>query len=155
MSAILVKYLKAEGLVKQRLKANEYEMVVPMGDDTEMIAAHAIEDIARRHDFQPRAINQIKTALVEACINAAEHSHSPDRKIYQKFTVEEDKLIITISNRGVKLPLNKIEKSVENIEPSEGRRGWGLKLMRKLMDEVTFEQVDDGTRISMVKYLKK
>lgn len=151
----LVKYLKAEGLVKQRLKANEYEMVVPMGDDTEMIAAHAIEDIARRHDFQPRAINQIKTALVEACINAAEHSHSPDRKIYQKFTVEEDKLIITISNRGVKLPLNKIEKSVENIEPSEGRRGWGLKLMRKLMDEVTFEQVDDGTRISMVKYLKK
>ncbi|HRH45158.1 MAG TPA: ATP-binding protein, partial [Pyrinomonadaceae bacterium] len=151
----LVKYLKAEGLVKQRLKANEYEMVVPMGDDTEMIAAHAIEDIARRHDFQPRAINQIKTALVEACINAAEHSHSPDRKIYQKFTVEEDKLIITISNRGVKLPVNKIEKSVENIEPSEGRRGWGLKLMRKLMDEVTFEQVDDGTRISMVKYLKK
>lgn len=151
----LVKYLKAEDLVKQRLKANEYEMVVPMGDDTEMIAAHAIEDIARRHDFQPRAINQIKTALVEACINAAEHSHSPDRKIYQKFTVEEDKLIITISNRGVKLPVNKIEKSVENIEPSEGRRGWGLKLMRKLMDEVTFEQVDDGTRISMVKYLKK
>ena len=151
----LVKYLKAENLLKEPLKANEYEMIVPMGDDTEMIAAHAVEEIARRHDFQPRAINQIKTALVEACINAAEHSHSPDRKIYQKFTVEDDKIIITISNRGVKIPTQKQAESVTEIEPNEGRRGWGLKLMRNLMDEVKFEQVDDGTRISMVKYLKK
>lgn len=152
---LLIKNLKAENLIKDRLKANEYEMIVPMGDDTEMIAAHAVEEIARRHDFQPRAINQIKTALVEACINAAEHSLSPDRKIYQKFTVEDDKIIITISNRGVKIPSNKVAESVTEIDPNEGRRGWGLKLMRNLMDEVKFEQVDDGTRISMVKYLKK
>lgn len=151
----LVKYLKAENLLKEPLKANEYEMIVPMGDDTEMIAAHAVEEIARRHDFQPRAINQIKTALVEACINASEHSHSPDRKIYQKFTVEDDRIIITISNRGVKIPTNKMDEAAQAIEPNEGRRGWGLKLMRNLMDEVKFEQVDDGTRISMVKYLKK
>lgn len=151
----LVKYLKVEGLVEKRLNANEYEMVVPMGDDTEMIAAHAIEEIARRHDFQPRAINQIKTALVEACINAAEHSLSPDRKIYQKFTVEDDKLIITISNRGVKIPTSKLAQSATPIEADNSRRGWGLKLMKTLMDEVKFEQVDDGTRISMVKYLKK
>lgn len=152
---LLVKSLKAEGLVKKRLNANEYEMVVPMGDDTEMIAAHAIEEIARRHDFQPRAINQIKTALVEACINAAEHSLSPDGKIYQKFTVEDDKLIITISNRGVKIPSSKLAQSATPIEADNSRRGWGLKLMKTLMDEVKFEQVDDGARISMVKYLKK
>ncbi len=148
---LLVKHLKAEGLVKERLKPNEYEMVVPMGDDTEMIAAHAIEEIARRHDFAPKAINQIKTALVEACINATEHSLSPDRKIYLKFTVKADKIIITISNRGIKIPPDKITQ----IEPTEGRRGWGFKLMRTLMDEVKFEQVDDGTRITMVKYLRK
>jgi anti-sigma regulatory factor (Ser/Thr protein kinase) len=38
-------------------------------------------------------------------------------------------------------------------EPDEGRRGWGLKLMRRLMDEVSIEDVDDGTRIVMTKYL--
>jgi serine/threonine-protein kinase RsbW len=129
-------------------------MVVPMGGDTEMIAAHAVEEIARRHDFKPRAITQIKTALVEACINATEHSLSPDRKIYQKFTVEDDKIVITISNRGIKIPSEKVAEMTTQIEPDEGRRGWGLKLMRTLMDEVKFEQVDDGTRISMVKYLK-
>ncbi len=152
---LLVSLLKVENVVKPRLKANEYEMIVPMGDDTELIAANAIEEIAKRHSFQPKAINQIKTALVEACINASEHSHSPDGKIYQKFTVEDDKIIITISNRGVKIPANKALEITSQIENGEGRRGWGLKLMKTLMDEVKFEQVDDGTSISMTKYLTK
>lgn len=146
---LLISFLQAENIVGEKRTANEYEMIVPMGEDTELIAAHAIEEIARRHHFAPKAINQIKTALVEACINAVEHSHSPDRKIYQKFSVEDDKIIITISNRGLRLA----DKKAEEIKPDEGRRGWGLKLIQTLMDEVKFEQVDDGTRISMVKYL--
>ena len=88
--------------------------------------------------------------MVEACINATEHSLSPDRKIYQKFTVEDDRIIITISNRGLRLA----DKKATEVAPAEGRRGWGLKLMKNLMDEVKFEQTDDGTRISMTKYLK-
>lgn len=135
--------------VAAKAAANEYEMVVPMGDDTEIIAAQTIEEIARRHHFAPKAINQIKTALVEACINAAEHSHSPDRKIYQRFVVEDDRITITVSNRGLRLK----DKETREIDPSEGRRGWGLKLMRSLMDEVRIEQTDDGTRVTMVKKL--
>ncbi len=147
---LLIKTLDVEDVLGEKLKANEYEMVVPMGEDTEMIAAQTIEEIARRHHFAPKAINQIKTALIEACINATEHSLSPDRKIYQKFTVESDKIVITIANRGLRLS----DKKAAEITPDEGRRGWGLKLMKTLMDEVKFEETDDGTRISMTKYLK-
>lgn len=131
--------------------ANEYEFVFPMGENTEMIAAHTIEEIAKRHAFPAKAINQIKTALIEACINAAEHSLSPDRKIYQKFVVDTDKITINVSNRGVRLS-DKITKAAA---PEEGRRGWGLKLIKGLMDEVSLDQVDDGTRITMVKHLGK
>jgi serine/threonine-protein kinase RsbW len=148
---LLVGFLDAEGILSEKSKTDEYEIIVPMGEDTEMIAAHAVEEIARKYHFAPKAINQIKTALVEACINATEHSNSPDRKIYQKFTVEDDKIVITISNRGLRLA----DKNAQEIAPDEGRRGWGLKLMKTLMDEVKLEQVDDGTRISMTKYLKK
>ncbi len=148
---LLKKFLDVENRAVEKQTTNEYEIIVPMGEDTELIAAGAVEEIARRHAFEPKAINQIKTALVEACINATEHSLSPDRKIYQKFTVEKDKIVITIYNRGLRL----LDKKPEEIAPEEGRRGWGLKLMRTLMDEVKFEQVDDGTRISMTKYLKK
>jgi serine/threonine-protein kinase RsbW len=139
---------------------DEFEMVIPFGDDTELIAASTVEQIARRLDFQPEAINQIKTALVEACINAAEHSLSPDRKIYQRFRLESDKLTVTVSSRGRTIPPPTAEQSnghdTNTTERgTKGRRGWGLKLIRTLMDEVEFEPADDGTRLRMTKYLRK
>ncbi|HEY6120420.1 MAG TPA: ATP-binding protein [Pyrinomonadaceae bacterium] len=140
--------------------ANEFMMVLPMGEDTELIAANTAEQIARRLSFQPDAINQIKTAVVEACINAAEHSFSPDRKIYQRFRVESDKLVVTISSRGV-VPPNSTGAGSPDEGPLLGtnnaaseRRGWGLKLIRTLMDEVEFERVDEGTSLRMTKYLR-
>lgn len=141
---------------------DEFEMVIPVGDDTELIAASTVEQIARRMDFQPEAINQIKTALVEACINAAEHSLSPDRKIYQRFRLESDKLTVTVSSRGRAIispgageQSNGHDNNNTSAERAKGRRGWGLKLIRTLMDEVEFEPVDDGTRLRMTKYLRK
>ena len=136
----------------ERPAFDEYEMVIPMGTDTELIAAHTIEQIARRINFTPEAINQIKLALVEACINATEHSLSPDRKIYQRFRLEDDKLIVTVASRGV-VPATVSSQDGLN-EQGKSRRGWGLKLIRTLMDEVEFERVDDGTQLRMAKYLR-
>jgi serine/threonine-protein kinase RsbW len=134
---------------------DEFLMVVPMGEDNELIAANTAEQIAKRLTFRPEAINQIKTAIVEACINASEHSFSPDRKIYQRFRVESDRLVITISSRGiVPANLNGANSGQEATEAAEERRGWGLKLIRTLMDEVEFERVDDGTSLRMTKYLR-
>jgi serine/threonine-protein kinase RsbW len=135
--------------------ANEFLMVVPMGEDNELIAANTAEQIAKRLTFRPEAINQIKTAIVEACINASEHSFSPDRKIYQRFRVESDRLVVTISSRGV-VPtnLNGASSRPETNEAAEERRGWGLKLIRTLMDEVEFERVDEGTSLRMTKYIR-
>jgi len=143
--------------------ANEFAMEIPMGEDTELIAANTVEQIARRMEFQPEAINQIKTALVEACINASEHSLSTERKIYNRFRVENDKLVITVSSRGLSAPAGISDNGAsfvennghESGEGAKGRRGWGLKLIRTLMDDVEFERVDDGTRLRMTKYLRK
>ncbi|MEO8434358.1 MAG: ATP-binding protein [Pyrinomonadaceae bacterium] len=144
--------------IREAGAADEYEMVIPMGADTELIAAHTAEQIARRINFRPEAINQIKTAVVEACINAAEHSLSPDRKIYQRFKIENDKLVVTISSRGVMAPKMQGTNGQTVRPEDEGtkeRRGWGLQLIQTLMDEVEFEQVDDGTRLRMTKYVRK
>jgi serine/threonine-protein kinase RsbW len=140
--------------------ADEFAIELPMSEDTELIAAHTVEQIARRMEFQPDAINQIKTALVEACINAAEHSLSTERKIYNRFRVEDDRLVITVSSRGLSLPTSISENGnsfadKNGGEGAKGRRGWGLELIRTLMDDVEFERVDDGTRLRMTKYLRK
>jgi serine/threonine-protein kinase RsbW len=143
---LLANFLGKQNDSEERSDAQEYDITIPMGEDTEMIAAHAIEEIARRHDIPQRIINQVKTALVEACINASEHSLSPDRRIHQRVRIDKDKIMITISNRGVRLTDKK--QSEDN-----ARRGWGLKLMRELMDDVQIEQTDDGTRITLVKLI--
>jgi serine/threonine-protein kinase RsbW len=140
--------------VVQTSDPDEFLMVVPMGEDNELIAASTAEQIAKRLTFRPEAINQIKTAIVEACINASEHSFSPDRKIYQRFRVESDRLVITISSRGIVPPDLNGTKSSAGVKEAEERRGWGLKLIRTLMDEVEFERVDEGTSLRMIKYLR-
>jgi serine/threonine-protein kinase RsbW len=154
---LLTARVKSEMREANPAKADEYEMVIPMGEDTELIAAQAVEQIARRVNFKPEAINQIKTALVEACINAAEHSLSPDRKIYQRFIVEGDKLVVTVASRGV-VPAQSSgqngQKTADQVESGKTRRGWGLKLIKTLMDEVEFERVDDGTQLKMTKYVR-
>lgn len=134
---------------RESAASHDYEMTIPIGDETELIAVHAVEEVARRSSFPAKSINQIKTALVEACINAAEHSLSPDGKIHLKFASFEDRLVLTVSNRGLRLA-DKAREADSDIS-TETRRGWGLGLMRNLMDEVRVEAVDDGTRIVMTK----
>lgn len=150
--AEILKRILADGgtTEKRPSKADEYEIVIPMGQDTEMIAAHAVEDIAKRHRVPARTINQIKTALVEACINATEHSLSPDQRIFQKIAIDDEKVTISIANRGLRL----IDREKSEPPSDEGRRGWGLRLLQGLMDDVRVEQTDDGTRITMIKNLK-
>ena len=136
-------------------EGNEFRLEMPIGEDNELIAAGTVEQIANRLPFRPDAINQIKMAVVEACINVFEHSFSPDRKISQRFRLESDKLVVTISSRGV-VPtnLNGASSRSDTTEAAEARRGYGLILIRSLMDEVEFERVDDGTSLRMTKYLR-
>lgn len=144
-----------QGNIGGGIGATEYEIVIPAGDDSELIAAHAVEEIARRYDFPAKAVNQIKTALVEASINAAEHSLSPDGKIYQKFVIDKEKIVLTISNRGLRLSSKLMKEPESNgVHADSKRRGWGLNLMRSLMDDIRIESVDDGTRIVMTKYAR-
>lgn len=150
---LLASRLAAEGAQPpvEVAHADEFEMVIPIGEETELVAATAVEQIARRLSFEPEAVNQIKLALIEACINIAEHSLSPERKIYHRFRAEGDKLVITVWSRGVAF---RGEPSAANNgnQASGSKRGWGLKIIRTLMDEVEFERVDDGTRLRMTKY---
>lgn len=145
---LMLSFLRDPGI--SSIKKEEYEITLPMDENAELIAANVAEEIARRNGFSPMAINNIKTALIEGIINAAEHSLSPDRKVHQQFVVDDRGFTVTITNRGLRLQDRAVEKPV-----SAKRRGWGLELIRRLMDEVVIEETDDGSRISMTKYLEK
>ncbi len=131
--------------------SSQFELVIPIEDDSELIAARTAEQIARAADFDQQAISQIKTALIEACLNAAEHGDSPDRRIYQRFRVTEDRLVITVLNKG-----NRFAPDGDGVRSTApGKRGRGLQIIRALMDDCVFERTDDGTSLVMTKFLKR
>jgi serine/threonine-protein kinase RsbW len=150
--------LIAEFLTRQSATSGkpstEFELVIPIEDEAELIAARTVEQIARAAEFSQDAVNQIKTALIEACINAAEHGDSPDRRIHQRFSVEDDRLTITVANKG------KVFGAINGSSPAGARlggvsRGRGLQIIRALMDDVYFERSDDGATLVMTKLLKR
>lgn len=95
-------------------------------------------------------------AVVEACINAFEHSQSEDRKVYITFEVlgdaEPEKLRITVRDTGVGFSAEGLEEpTIERKLKAERKRGWGLKIIRGLMDEVEIRSSADGTTVVMSK----
>ncbi len=152
---LLQDHLIKLGLGDVRRPVSEFELVIPIEDEAELIAARTVEQVARAADFDQESINQIKTALIEACINAAEHSDSPDRRIYQRFSVDEDRLVITVSNKGRSFdPVESGSGATAPVGSLKGSRGRGLQIIRALMDEVRFQPTDDGTSLVMTKYIK-
>jgi len=133
-----------------------FGLVLPMVSETELVAARALEQVAERADFPDEEIGKIRMALIEACINSFEHSGSSDGKIYITFTLDREKLMIVVEDKGRSFDPKRVpvpEPVTTRKAPS--RRGWGIELIKNLMDRVEFDDVPVGTRLRMIKYLPK
>jgi len=155
----LLRRFVEEGEVHRSLRGlmplKEFELVIPMAQEVELVAARTVEEIARKVGFDDDAVGQIKMALVEACINAFEHSKVRDGKVMLRFFVEGDRLVVHVQNEGRSFdPATISRPDIEAKIMGPHRRGWGIELMKGLMDEVRFERVEGGTRLVMVKYIK-
>lgn len=158
--ALLGKFLGREvgellapaGTSSGRGRRLDFEMTIPMVSETELVAAKAVEQMAESMDFDAGETGRIKMALVEACINAFEHSGLEEGKVRLSFTIERSSLMIRVENKGRKFAPQRVAGAEAKTEMS--KRGWGLNLIRELMDDVEFERVDDGVRLVMVKHLK-
>lgn len=130
----------------------QYDLTVPMSADAELVAARATEEIARLIGFVPRAIEQVRMAVIEACLNAFEHSESPDRRVYLNFISYEDRLLVVVRDFGKGFdPLEVRQPDIHEKIGAMDKGGWGLYLIRRLMDEVVFEKVSAGTCLMMTK----
>jgi anti-sigma regulatory factor (Ser/Thr protein kinase) len=98
---------------------------------------------------------EISMALIEACINAFEHSKA-ENNVFINFLIEDDSLVIKVIDQGIGFDKTKVEiPKIENkIGKDERKRGWGLQLIQELMDSVEFESNDEGTTVTMKKNIK-
>jgi anti-sigma regulatory factor (Ser/Thr protein kinase) len=130
----------------------ELEMVIPRAADIELVAARALEQLAEHLSIDAAVTGRLKVALVEACINAFEHGGSRDGRVRLMFTVAGRRLAMRVENRG--RPLAGLPAPAAPGREAGGR-GWGLTLIRELVDEVTLEPREDGVCLLMVTYLDR
>jgi anti-sigma regulatory factor (Ser/Thr protein kinase) len=135
--------------------ASCFEMTIPMTADAELVAARAVEQIGKNISLKPEVITQLQLALIEACLNAMEHSGSYEKKVLLRFTVTPERIEIIIESPGRVFAMEPQDVSIEEKIQSGHRRGWGLKLMREIMDEVKVETMEDRTRVVLVKNIQQ
>ncbi len=134
----------------------QMELTIPMVTDIEIAAARAAGNLARELGMSSEKIDEMAHAIIEACINAREHSGCADQRIYLRFvgTFQSDgnpRIDIWISDRGKGFDLGEARMRRQKLGPSY-KRGRGLQLMEAHMDEVEILSGESGTTVHMVKY---
>lgn len=128
------------------------ELKLPIIENMELVATQTAEVVSKHMKLDNEKTNEISLALIEACINAFEHSESKS-EIFIHFIISDESLTIKVIDKGKGFDSSKI--SIPNIEnklgSDEKKRGWGIMLIKELMDSVNFESNDQGTTLTMIK----
>ncbi len=137
------------------MKKPSVELKLPILPNMELIATQTAEVISRHMNLTEDQAGEICIALIEATINAFEHSKA-ENNVFIKFLIEDDFLVIKVIDQGIGFDKTKVEiPKIENkIGKDERKRGWGLQLIQELMDSVEFESNDEGTTVTMKKNIK-
>lgn len=117
------------------------QLEVPSTLGYERVVMDAAAAAAKIMGFHRSRIDDLRTAVAEACINAIEHGHkfNSAMMVVVAMTIDDDMLQIDVVDQG-KGPSEAVETpDIEKKIAGEQRpRGWGMFLIRSLMDEVRF-----------------
>ncbi|HYA86906.1 MAG TPA: ATP-binding protein [Nitrospirota bacterium] len=151
----LTEYFLA-ALVPQKGHVARYDMALPMVKEAELIAAQGLEQIGKNLNLNPETIGQLQIAVIEACINAIEYSRGRGDNIYVSVIVDEDQLEVSVESAGPEFIIRETGEPFRDQEAAKGPgRGWGIKLMKRFVDEIEFEKTALGTKIVLIKKIEK
>ena len=135
--------------------SQEVNLTLPIRPDMEMTASKTATSLAESMGMSADKVDEVRMAVVEACINAFEHSRAKDGRVYITFEVvgkDAATLQITIADNGVGFEPEEIETPrIEDKLKATRKRGWGIQIIKGLMDEVEIQSDDRGTRVVMRK----
>ncbi len=107
--------------------------------------------VARKKGFDEQEALELSIAVNEACANIHRHAYAgrADGSIELHMEIREAMLSLRIRDYGSRF-IPEDQPPPDFTDPSEG--GYGLFLIRELMDEVEYIQKDSGTELRMNKH---
>ena len=137
------------------------ELRLPSRLGYEKVAMDAASSLARRMGFELERVEALRTAVSEAVTNAIEHGNAHDAamRVMVMLTVRPDGLVISVADQGRKQldqDQTALTPRIEDSFDKEDKGGWGIWLIRELMDEVEFTTAPSGgNQVRMVIHLER
>ncbi len=120
----------------------------------ERIAMQSSASFAKIVGFAPERIEDLKTAVSEACLNAMEHGNEGrlDARVIVTMDFENGFFNVSVRDEGDGIKeLPPPPDIMEKIKTREPPRGIGIFLIKELMDQVEFNHLtSEGHEVKMV-----
>jgi serine/threonine-protein kinase RsbW len=128
-------------------------LVLPKTARAELLAVQAVEEIGRRVAVAHDTLAEVKLAVVEACLNALEYGAGD---IVVELAAHPSNgtpwLEVAVVDHGPGFNPAQVPKpALEDKLHAPRKRGWGLELIRRLMDEVEISSRPGLTRVRMIR----
>ncbi len=138
---------------------NVRELHIPNKFGSEKIVMEKVSKLAKEIGFSDNRIEDLKTAVSEACLNAMEHGNAMNTttKVGISLSINRTKMKVAVEDKGKGIRENINEPNIDNkINGTETPRGWGIFLIKRLVDDIKFESKADGGNVTtMVIHLDK
>ena len=137
------------------MASSTYTLTIPsstrfLEDVREFVTMHATSA-----GFDEMEVEQLKMAVDEACTNVIEHAYAgqSEQPIDIAIILNRDKLTIRIRDKGQTFnQKNYQEPDLIKYAKTRKSGGFGVQIMRKLMDEVAYNNSGGYNECRMVKY---
>lgn len=107
---------------------------------------HELPDLPERD----RLIHNLALVTSEALTNALRHGEHQGDQVQLAYTIYSDRIVITITDHGAGFDPDAV-KLPDFEECPEG--GYGIYIMKTLMDDMRYEKTTEGNNLILVKKL--
>ena len=149
-----MKTVAIERQTVRMLDRQTIEVNLPNEMGYERIAMACSASFARIVGFMPERIEDLKTVVSEACLNAMEHGNKghPDARVIITMDYKENAIIVSVIDEGTGVQKIPAEPDIrKKIEKLEAPRGLGIFLIKQLADQVDLNQMTrDGHVVRMI-----
>jgi serine/threonine-protein kinase RsbW len=126
------------------------EVNLPNVSGYERIAMECSASFAKIGGLVKERIDDLKTAVAEACLNAMEHGNRdhPDSRVVITMYLGDKDFKVSVMDEGNGMSVIPqhidIKKKIEGLEPPNGL---GLFLIQQLVDQVEFKKMNGGGHV--------
>ena len=135
------------------------ELSVPSEPGNERLAMERVADVVKELGLSEQRLERLKTAVAEATMNAMEHGnrYRPEAPVVIEVLTSGTDLSVRINDQGRSLvpdPDTEVPDLEVKLEGMQTPRGWGLFLIKNMVDELRVSGNPDHHTIELVIYLE-